>query len=120
MNNGTHTSSALVLFSGGQDSTTCLFWAKERFARVDAIGFDYGQKHAIELDQAAKDLLVTEGYDPVYGARPLKRAIQTLVQNPLAVKLLQGEISSGQTVRVSAADGKLVFTPVEGHAEARA
>lgn len=47
-----HGDAALVLFSGGQDSTTCLFWAKERFARVDAIGFDYGQKHAIELDQA--------------------------------------------------------------------
>jgi ATP-dependent Clp protease ATP-binding subunit ClpB len=74
----------------------------------------------IELDQSAKDLLVTEGYDPVYGARPLKRAIQTMVQNPLAVKLLQGEITSGQTVRVSAHDGQLVFSPAEGHAEARA
>jgi ATP-dependent Clp protease ATP-binding subunit ClpB len=73
----------------------------------------------IELDQSAKDLLVTEGYDPVYGARPLKRAIQTLVQNPLAVKLLQGEIAAGQTVRVAAVDGQLVFTPAEGHAEAR-
>lgn len=45
-------SSALVLFSGGQDSTTCLFWAKKRFERVEAIGFDYGQKHSIELEQA--------------------------------------------------------------------
>ena len=72
------------------------------------------------MDQAAKDLLVTEGYDPVYGARPLKRAIQTLVQNPLAVKLLQGEVASGQTVRVSAHDGQLVFSPAEDHAEARA
>jgi ATP-dependent Clp protease ATP-binding subunit ClpB len=75
---------------------------------------------AIELDQAAKDLLVTEGYDPVYGARPLKRAIQTMVQNPLAVKLLEGEIASGQTVKVSAHDGHLVFSPAEDHAEARA
>jgi ATP-dependent Clp protease ATP-binding subunit ClpB len=72
----------------------------------------------IELDEAAKDLLVTEGYDPVYGARPLKRAIQTLVQNPLAVKLLQGEIASGTTVRVSAVDDKLVFTSVEGEQRA--
>jgi len=42
--------SALVLFSGGQDSTVCLAWALERFARVETIGFDYGQRHAVELD----------------------------------------------------------------------
>jgi len=41
---------ALVLFSGGQDSTVCLVWALERFARVETIGFDYGQRHAVELD----------------------------------------------------------------------
>ncbi|MFN4226075.1 MAG: 7-cyano-7-deazaguanine synthase QueC [Hyphomonas sp.] len=44
-------SSALVLFSGGQDSTTCLAWALDRFARVETIGFDYGQRHRIELAQ---------------------------------------------------------------------
>ena len=43
---------ALVLFSGGQDSTTCLYWAKERFGRVEALGFDYGQRHKVELVQA--------------------------------------------------------------------
>ncbi len=47
-------SAALVLFSGGQDSTTCLFWAKKHFAHVEAISFRYGQKHAVELDQAQK------------------------------------------------------------------
>lgn len=46
--------SALVLFSGGQDSTTCLFWALQRFDDVHALGFTYGQKHAIETEQARK------------------------------------------------------------------
>jgi ATP-dependent Clp protease ATP-binding subunit ClpB len=67
----------------------------------------------ILLDDSAKELLVNEGYDPVYGARPLKRAIQTLVQNPLAVKILKGEIAIGQTVRVTAENGELKFTPEE-------
>jgi ATP-dependent Clp protease ATP-binding subunit ClpB len=66
----------------------------------------------IELDDSARDLLVEQGYDPVYGARPLKRAIQTLIQNPLAVSLLKGDIASGQTIRVSAANGEMKFTPV--------
>ena len=45
---------ALVLFSGGQDSTTCLYWAKQKFSHVECLGFDYGQKHVIELEQAKK------------------------------------------------------------------
>jgi ATP-dependent Clp protease ATP-binding subunit ClpB len=64
---------------------------------------------SIVLDDSAKELLAREGYDPNYGARPLKRAIQTLIQNPLAMKLLQGDIQPGQTVTVSAQDGGLVF-----------
>jgi 7-cyano-7-deazaguanine synthase len=47
-------SSAVVLFSGGQDSTTCLYWAQRHFDRVLALGFNYGQKHLIELEQAAQ------------------------------------------------------------------
>ncbi len=46
--------SALVILSGGQDSTTCLFWAKERFGEIIALSFDYGQKHRNELTQAQK------------------------------------------------------------------
>ena len=48
------TDTALVLFSGGQDSTVCLAWALERFARVETIGFDYGQRHAVELNMRAR------------------------------------------------------------------
>lgn len=66
---------------------------------------------AILLDDSAKELLVREGYDPTFGARPLKRAIQTMVQNPLAVKLLKGEILSGQLIKVSADGDELKFTP---------
>ncbi len=72
----------------------------------------------IELDDSARDLLLTEGYDPNFGARPLKRAIQTLIQNPLAVKLLEGEILNGQKVKVSAKNGEMVFTPDTAKASA--
>jgi ATP-dependent Clp protease ATP-binding subunit ClpB len=62
------------------------------------------------LDASAKELLMREGYDPSYGARPLKRAIQTLIQNPLAVKILQGEIQPGETIKVSADGDNMEFT----------
>src|SRR5258705_11984431 len=54
------------------------------------------------LDDSARQLLAREGYDPNYGARPRKRAIQTLIQNPLAGKLLNGEVLPGQKVKVTA------------------
>ena len=61
------------------------------------------------LEDSAKQLLAREGYDPNYGARPLKRAIQTLIQNPLAIKLLRSEIKPGQTIRVSAEGSEMKF-----------
>ncbi len=64
---------------------------------------------SIVLDDSAKELLAREGYDPSYGARPLKRAIQTMIQNPLAMKLLRGEIAPGQIITVSAANGEMAF-----------
>lgn len=67
----------------------------------------------LELDDSARELLVQKGYDPVYGARPLKRAIQTLIQNPLAVKLLKGEISGGQTVKAVAEGGEIQFVATD-------
>jgi len=67
------------------------------------------RKITLELDEAAKGWLADSGYDPVYGARPLKRAIQRSLQNPLASLILEGRIVDGDTVRVSAGEGGLIF-----------
>ncbi|HEX5708023.1 MAG TPA: ATP-dependent chaperone ClpB [Pyrinomonadaceae bacterium] len=64
----------------------------------------------VVLEDSAKQLLAREGYDPLYGARPLKRAIQTLIQNPLASKILQGEVAPGDTVRIATDGDALRFT----------
>ncbi|PPT78014.1 ATP-dependent chaperone ClpB [Xanthomonas arboricola pv. populi] len=64
----------------------------------------------LDLDDAALELLGNVGFDPVYGARPLKRAIQSQVENPLAQQILSGQYLGGDTVRVRAEGGRLVFT----------
>ncbi|MDP9491014.1 MAG: hypothetical protein M3P42_02250, partial [Actinomycetota bacterium] len=63
----------------------------------------------IELTDEAKDFVAEAGWDPTYGARPLKRALQRLVENPLALRLLEGEFAEDDTVRVGVKDGELVF-----------
>ena len=63
----------------------------------------------LEVSDAAKELLSEEGWDPAYGARPLKRAIQRLLENPLALRLLEGDFAEGDTVRVDVRDGEIVF-----------
>ena len=63
----------------------------------------------LELDDAARDLLGEAGFDPVYGARPLKRAIQQQLENPLAQAILRGEFGPGERVQVTARDGRLAF-----------
>ena len=63
----------------------------------------------LELTDEAKELLADQGWDPTYGARPLKRAIQRSLENPLALRLLEGEFADGDTIRVEAADGELSF-----------
>jgi ATPases with chaperone activity, ATP-binding subunit len=69
------------------------------------------RKLRLELTPAAKHKLATEGYDPAFGARPLKRAIQRLVQNPLALAVLEGRFLEGDKITVDVDDnGKLVFT----------
>ncbi|MFL1466325.1 ATP-dependent chaperone ClpB [Marinobacter sp. HN1S83] len=67
------------------------------------------QDMKLELDDAAMELLAEVGYDPVYGARPLKRAIQRMIENPLAQRLLQGEFLPGDTIRGTVQEHKLVF-----------
>jgi ATP-dependent Clp protease ATP-binding subunit ClpB len=66
----------------------------------------------IDLTAAATELVGEAGWDPTYGARPLKRALQRLVENPLAVRLLEGEFIEGDTVLIDAGDGELVFEKV--------
>ena len=68
------------------------------------------RKITLELTEAAREVLFREGYDPAFGARPLKRAIQRLVANPLSLKILQGEVSAGTHVVADAgSDGELTF-----------
>ena len=63
----------------------------------------------LEVSDTAKALLAREGYDPTFGARPLKRTIQRLVQDPLALKILEAEVVEGDTVRVDVEGDQLVF-----------
>ncbi len=72
-------------------------------ARLAARGIE------LELTDEAKETLAEAGWDPTYGARPLKRALQRMVENPLALRLLEGEFSDGDAVRVDADNGELVF-----------
>jgi ATP-dependent Clp protease ATP-binding subunit ClpB len=64
----------------------------------------------LELTGAAKETLADAGWDPTYGARPLKRAIQRLLENPLALRLLEGDFGDGDSIVVDAQNGDLVFT----------
>jgi ATP-dependent Clp protease ATP-binding subunit ClpB len=63
----------------------------------------------LELTDEAKQVIADAGWDPTSGARPLKRALQRMVENPLALRLLEGEFADGDTVLVDARDGELLF-----------
>jgi 7-cyano-7-deazaguanine synthase len=86
---------ALVLFSGGQDSATCLAWALDRFAQVETIGFDYGQRHRIELDcraalraallQARPDWAAKLGPDHLIGLQALGQVSDTSLTTDAAI-----------------------------------
>jgi ATP-dependent Clp protease ATP-binding subunit ClpB len=71
------------------------------------------RKIKVELTEAARDQLVKEGYDPIYGARPLKRAIQRRVLDPLAMRVLDGEFGEGDRVVIDAGDAGLTFAKGE-------
>ena len=89
--------------------------SREQIARIIDVQLErlrsmlHDRNISLVLEDSARELLAQEGYDPDFGARPLKRAIQTLIQNPLAMKLLNGEVVPGQTIVVSARNGQMEF-----------
>ncbi|MGI9463332.1 MAG: AAA family ATPase, partial [Aestuariivirgaceae bacterium] len=76
------------------------------------------RKIVLDVDDAARNWLADKGYDPAYGARPLKRAIQKYLQDPLADQILAGNIGDGETVRISASDAGLNINGEQSKAEA--
>jgi ATP-dependent Clp protease ATP-binding subunit ClpB len=78
------------------------------------------RKIDLELTSAARELLAEAGFDPIYGARPLRRTIQKEIVQPLAMRLLQGHFADGDTIVIDAEDGQLAFKRVEVVAPARA
>jgi ATP-dependent Clp protease ATP-binding subunit ClpB len=88
---------------------------REHIRRIVDIQVGYLRKRladreiGLELDDAARDKLGEAGFDPVYGARPLKRAIQQQLENPLAQRILRGDFGPGSTVQVTVKDGALAF-----------
>jgi ATP-dependent Clp protease ATP-binding subunit ClpB len=92
---------------------------KEQITKIIDIQLESLRKHladrkiTLELTPAARDALFKEGYDPAFGARPLKRAIQNLLANPLALRILEGDIQSGDHVTADVnRDGELTFRPI--------
>jgi len=89
--------------------------SKEQIVRIAEIQIHYVAERLksrdiiLEVDNEAMDLLGAEGFDPVYGARPLKRTIQQQLENPLAQRILRGDLKSGDTIQVSCEKGELVF-----------
>ena len=73
---------------------------------------DVYKRQGLELDDQARDLIGEAGFDPVYGARPLKRAIQQQIENPLAQRILKGEFVPGSRIRATVRDGALSFKQV--------
>jgi ATP-dependent Clp protease ATP-binding subunit ClpB len=71
------------------------------------------QDLSLVVTEAARNAIAAEGYDPLYGARPLKRVIQTRLQNPLATELLKGEFQSGDCVKIDHRSGQFAFARLQ-------
>jgi ATP-dependent Clp protease ATP-binding subunit ClpC len=69
----------------------------------------------IEMNETAKEFLIEKGYDPMYGARPMRRAVERYLEDPFAEELLRGNVKAGDIVHVSAAEGKIAFHVAEPH-----
>ena len=74
----------------------------------------------IALDEAAHEFVIEKGYDPTYGARPMRRAVERYLEDPLAEELLKGNVKAGDLVHVTVENGKLVFNVAEPHNNAAA
>jgi ATP-dependent Clp protease ATP-binding subunit ClpB len=88
---------------------------RDHIRKIVDIQLDYLQQRladrdlSIKLSDAARDRLADAGFDPVYGARPLKRAIQQQIENPLAQEILQGKFKPGDVIEVGIGDNRLEF-----------
>ncbi len=110
MNRPSHRPSggALVLFSAGQDSTTCLAWALERFDRVETVGFAYGQRHAVELTQRPVVLAGLRGLSPVWDAR---LGADTVVDLAAFGALSDSALTADRAIEMQANDLPSTFVP---------
>jgi ATP-dependent Clp protease ATP-binding subunit ClpC len=70
-----------------------------------------------ELDTSARDLLLEKGFDPTYGARPMRRAVERFLEDPMAEEIIRGDLREGETISISAKDDKLEFTQKESSAK---
>jgi len=92
--------------------------SKDQLTQIVDIQVDYltqrlaQQKMALKLDESVKSFLIEKGYDPLYGARPLKRVIQKYIENPLAVEILRGKFVSGCTIIAALDDGQVLMNPL--------
>jgi 7-cyano-7-deazaguanine synthase len=99
---------ALVLFSGGQDSTTCLAWALERYAHVETVSFDYGQRHRIELDARLKVIAELRGKFPAWSA---KLGADHLIDLTVLGAMSDTALTSGAEIKMTAAGLPNTFVP---------
>ena len=99
---------ALVLFSGGQDSTVCLAWALQRFARVETIGFDYGQRHRVELDLRPRIRARVAALDPLW---PKKLGPDHLIALDALGKISETALTREMDIEMSASGLPSTFVP---------